>query len=86
MPRMAEDLAAFETALLFRGTPETMYLLARRWELTNTRYLLGPTGYLDLLNSQLDPVRRRFRVVATFDVVPRRGPVAPRGGRCSGRR
>lgn len=42
--------------------------LARLWELTNTRYLFGLAGpFADqLLNAQLDPVRRSFRVVMPF--------------------
>jgi hypothetical protein len=71
MPRMPEDLAAYEGALAFRNAPETAYLIPRRWELTNTRYLLGPAGFLDVLNEQLDPAQHRFRIVAAFDVVPR---------------
>jgi hypothetical protein len=37
MPRMAADLEAFERALAARNTPESVPLLARRWQLTNTR-------------------------------------------------
>ncbi|MFM1770198.1 MAG: hypothetical protein RJA22_2727 [Verrucomicrobiota bacterium] len=42
--------------------------MARLWELTNTRYLLGLAGgFTDqLLNGQLDPARRSFRVVMPF--------------------
>ncbi len=73
MPRLPEDLAAFETALAPLGTPDTVYLIARRWELTNTRYLLGFAGFLDALNTQLDPVQRRFHIVTRFDVEPKPG-------------
>jgi hypothetical protein len=73
MPRMPEDLAAYEGALAFRNAPEMAYLIPRRWELTNTRYLLGPAGFLDVLNGQLDPALHRFRIVQRFDVVPRPG-------------
>ena len=40
----------------------------RKWQLTNTRYLLGISGdFTDqLLNGQLDPVGRRFREVFAF--------------------
>jgi hypothetical protein len=39
----------------------------RLWELTNTRYLFGPSGtFIDALNQQLDPERKRFRVAAIF--------------------
>lgn len=40
---------------------------ARLWELTNTRYILGLAGpFADVLNQQLDPARRSFRLVAPF--------------------
>jgi hypothetical protein len=77
MPRMPEDLAAYTEALAFRNTPDTIYLIARRWELTNTRYLLGPAGFLDEMNEQLDPGQHRFRIVRRFDVVPKPGILQP---------
>ena len=46
---------------------DTYYLMARRWELTNTRYLLGVAGFLGILNEQLDPVQHRFRIAQRFD-------------------
>ncbi|MGA9779732.1 MAG: hypothetical protein ACLPRE_05865 [Limisphaerales bacterium] len=73
MSRLPEDLAAYQAALAPRGTPDTAYLIARRWELTNTRYLLGPASYLDALNQQLDPIQQRFRIVQRFDVVSKPG-------------
>jgi hypothetical protein len=73
MSRMPADLAAFEGALAMRGDADSAWLLPRRWQLTNTRYLLGPAGYLDVLNSQLDPAQRRFRIVKRFDVVLKPG-------------
>ncbi|HSY10492.1 MAG TPA: hypothetical protein VK840_06210, partial [Candidatus Dormibacteraeota bacterium] len=66
MPRMPVDWEAFNAALV-SSTP------VRRWELTNTRYLLGPAGFLDTLNQQLDPVQQRFRIVKRFDVMPKPG-------------
>jgi hypothetical protein len=77
MSRVPQDVAAFESALQFRGTPESLHLLTRRWALTNTRYLLGPTGYLDPLNEQIDPVLHRFRIVTAFDIVPKPGAPNP---------
>ena len=55
MSRMPEDLAAYHEALTPQGTPDSAYLVTRRWELTNTRYLLGPAGFLDSLNSTTRP-------------------------------
>jgi hypothetical protein len=73
MSRMPEDLAAYQAALTPSGAPDTLYLVARRWELTNTRYLLGPAGYLESLNQQLDPIQHRFRIVQRFSIVPKPG-------------
>ena len=72
MPRMPADLMAYEMTLAPRSA-DTTYLLGRRWELTNTRYLLGSAGFLDALNEQLDPVQHRFRIVRRFDLVPKPG-------------
>ena len=71
MPRMPADLEAFERALDPRSSPAGAQLVARRWQLTNTRYLLGPAGFLDVMNEQLDPGLHRFRIITTFDVVPK---------------
>jgi hypothetical protein len=77
MSRMPEDLAAYQAALSPLGTPDSAYLVARHWELTNTRYLLGPAAFLDSLNQQLDPEQRRFRIVQRFDVAPKPGIETP---------
>ena len=77
MPRKPVDLEDFDAALAFRNIPETVYLIARKWQLTNTRYLLGPAGFLDTLNEQLDPVQHRFRIVQRFDVAPKPGIEQP---------
>ena len=68
MPRISEDLAAYDKALAYRNTP-----VARRWELTNTRHLLGPAGFLDGLNEQLDPLQHRFRIIQRFDIALKPG-------------
>ncbi len=75
-PRMSADLMAYDMALA-PTTPDAAYLLARHWQLTNTRYLLGPVGYLDSLNDQLDPTQRRFRIVQRFGVQPKPGIERP---------
>jgi len=71
MPRMPEDLLTFESALQPARLADAPHYLPRRWQLTNTRYLLGAAGYLDFLNQQLDPERQRFRVVMRFDFAPK---------------
>jgi hypothetical protein len=42
MPRRSEEYIAYESALSPRSNSE-MYLISRRWELTSSRYVLGPT-------------------------------------------
>jgi len=77
MSRMPEELKAYYEALAPRGTPESAPLMTRHWELTNTRYLLGPAGYLEVLNQQLDPGKNRFRIAQRFEIVPKPGILQP---------
>jgi hypothetical protein len=81
-PRVGSDLELYESVLAFRGTQDTLYLFARHWQLTNTRYILAPTvthlpmGDVDTLsffNQGLDPVKQRFRIVQRFDIMPKPG-------------
>jgi hypothetical protein len=83
MPRMPADLEAFEGALRIgirqdsSGQwildPGTFPRVGRLWELTNTRYLLGPAALLDLFNEQFDPGRQRFRIVQRFTIALKPG-------------
>ena len=68
-PRPAADNTAYKAA--FR-TPQ---LLPRLWELTNTRYLFGPSSpaFLTSISAQLDGGRNRFRVHTAFDLAPKAG-------------
>ena len=77
MSRLAEDLKIYVEAFVPRGGPESARLFARRWELSNTRYLLGAAGYLDALNQQLDPGKGRFRIVQRFEIGPKPGILQP---------
>ena len=79
MPRMAEDLAAFE-GKFFPFTSQTnieLWLVARQWQLTNTRYLLGSAAFLDLLNQRFDPTHHQFRIAERFEIVPKPGVTRP---------
>ena len=78
MPRMPEDLTAFEAALQPRQSSDLATLVPRRWELTSTRYLLGVADYLPYLNTQLDPIKKRFRIAERFTIVPKPGVEQPR--------
>ena len=77
MSRMAEDLKTYLEALSPRGTQASAPLFSRRWQLSNTRYLLGAAGYLDVMNQQLDPVQKRFRIVQRFEIAPKPGILNP---------
>lgn len=72
LPRMPEDMAAFEKSLApMKHTPERA--VARRWQLTNTRYLIGVPEMVEVLNSKCDPDGRSFGVSMLFNVVPKPG-------------
>jgi hypothetical protein len=77
MPRYPEDLLAFENALQPRTMADMSRVIVRRWELTNTRYLLGAAVFLDLLNQGFDPGHQRFRIAERFNVLPKPGIVHP---------
>lgn len=68
MPRPTRELEAFQKAMAVDGTSNTLHHILRRWELTNTRYLLGAAGFLDALNQQLDPKWQRFHIRQRFDI------------------
>lgn len=76
MSRMPADLAAFETALQSHNEADSSYLLPRRWQLTNNRYLLGPAGYLDVMEEKFEPPNS-FRILQRFDIVPKPGIERP---------
>ncbi len=79
MPRMPTDIAAFEGALQFDGNPQNVFRVSRRWQLTNTRYLLGAAGMLEAVKL-LDPEQKRFRPMMAFEIYRDRadGPILTR--------
>ncbi|HEV2210514.1 MAG TPA: polysaccharide biosynthesis/export family protein [Verrucomicrobiae bacterium] len=79
MPRAAEDFAAYHSAISWDGVPEHIYRLARYWQLTNTRYILGPAAAVDNLNQQFDPIGRSFRIGTRFDLGYKPGVTQPQG-------
>jgi hypothetical protein len=74
---MPEDMKAYKEALAPRADPTTAQLITREWQLTNTRYLLGPAGFLEVMNEQLDPAQQRFRILQRFEVMPKPGILQP---------
>jgi hypothetical protein len=69
VPRMPEDLLAFEKALTAQGVTNILRVTVRAWQLTNTRYLLGPAEFFRSLNLQSDPVHSPFRIAERFTIV-----------------
>ncbi|HEY3761925.1 MAG TPA: hypothetical protein VGN23_09275 [Verrucomicrobiae bacterium] len=67
MPRMPLDLMAYQQAFFPQAESEAFFY-ARWWQLSNTRYLLGPAVYVDSMNAQLDPGQQRFRTVMRFGI------------------
>ena len=65
MPRMPEDLALYQGTVSRAGW--------RYWELTNTRYFLGPAALLPIFNQQPDSPMKQFRVVMQFDIAAKPG-------------
>lgn len=64
-PRVASEKAAYEAVML--AAP------LRHWQLSNTRYLLGPTAMLDFLNRQFDTGKSRFSIALQFDPIAKPG-------------
>jgi hypothetical protein len=65
-PRVPQDKAAYEAVLAFASP-------LRKWELTNTRYLIGPAAFLGSMNQQLDAGKGRFGIATRFDLAQKTG-------------
>ena len=77
MPRPSEFEKAFMEKL--RPTSDTNLTPASRmWHFTNTRFILGMRGYLQLLNEQVDPINKPFRVHTAFNMVAKPGVSQPK--------
>jgi hypothetical protein len=73
VPRMPEDVVAFEKALTAQYTTNILRVTVRAWQLTNTRYLLAPAEFFRSLNRESDPVHSPFRIADRFSIVLRPG-------------
>lgn len=73
LPREPQDMAAFDEALGSTNAAERPRLAVRKWELTNTRFLLGVTESEESVNRQLDPVKHRIRIAQRFQLVAKPG-------------
>jgi len=77
MPRMPELEAAYFGALSPSSNPSELKVVARMWELTGTRYVLGAREVVEQLNQAVDPVERRLSVAMPFALVVKAGVEAP---------
>jgi hypothetical protein len=73
MPRKQEDLAAFEKAFLPQARTNVAAFVIRRWQLTNTRFVLGLADMQSFLNSPITKPGNQLSVVQRFNVVPKAG-------------
>jgi hypothetical protein len=83
MPRVPEDLDKFERAFqprqpqnqndTARFVNDFLRLSARKWQITNTRYLLGLGGFVEVLNKYADPAQQRFRIAQQFNLEQKPG-------------
>ena len=79
-PRMSADHEAFERRFTITSDTNTHYLAGRRWELTNTRWILGGTNDVSFFNQKLDPGKGRFSSTNLFSIGLRsdiRNPSSP---------
>jgi hypothetical protein len=73
LARQPEDMVAYEKAFDTGEQAERARLATRKWQLTNTRFMLGVASSEDHLNDQLDPVKRRFRIAQRFRLFAKPG-------------
>jgi len=69
MSRVPKEMEAFHNALFFNGERSQVYRLLRRWELTNTRYIVALASTLTNINEKYDPELRRFKEIFRFNIV-----------------
>jgi len=77
MPRVPELEAAYFGALGLMDNQNNLPLVARLWQLTNTRYILGSKDAVDQLNGMVDPVQKRIRVKMPFGLGLKPGVTPP---------
>ena len=73
VPRVPEDVRAFEKALTAQDKTDILRVTVRAWQLCNTRYMLGPAEFWRSLNLESDPVHFPFRIADRFSIVRRPG-------------
>jgi hypothetical protein len=74
MSRMPDDLSDYSAAFK-PSTISDATRVARQWQLTNTRYLLGAASISDFLKQNLGDLAPPLKIVNRFNVVPKPGGV-----------
>ncbi len=77
MPRTPELEEAYFGALSLMANQKDLPLVARLWQLTNTRYILGAKDAVDQFNQMLDPLQRRLQVRLPFTLGLKPGAPPP---------
>ncbi len=77
LPRAPMDYVNYEGTLQPKSSADIRTLVARRWELTNTRYIIAAAPFVSILNQHMDPDKQRFRIVQLFEIVPKPGITRP---------
>jgi hypothetical protein len=80
MPRRPVEYDAFEQALQFDFTTNTLHHVVRRWQLTSARHIVGAAPLVDLLNQALDAEQQRFQSRLRFEFYQTKdgGPILTR--------
>jgi hypothetical protein len=73
LARQPEDMVAYEKAFDTGDQAERARLATRKWQLTNTRFMLGVASSEEHMNDQLDPVKRRFGIAQHFRLFAKPG-------------
>jgi hypothetical protein len=73
LPRVPEDIVAFEQAFRPSSDADIFPGLKRHWQMTNTRYLLGPAAFANVANKGIDPAHPLFHLVQRFELAAKPG-------------
>jgi hypothetical protein len=72
MPRVPDRDRAYAKALQLTGTElerTDLFPATRMWELTNTRFIVGPASTVELVNDRVPEAQRSLHVVSLLNIV-----------------
>jgi|CZKM01.1.fsa_nt_gi hypothetical protein len=69
--RLPDDVDRFQKTFISTNQVEFSRDMLRLWQLTNTRYLVGPAAVMSVLNGRIDPTHHQFRIAERFNIVPK---------------